>query len=203
MNIRFGAKNDSKAKEDTGDDDGDSIYRENNHIYFYSEIDRKSINSLVKLIREAEEYCIVTTFKLTIDTIPIYLHISSDGGYIYSALIAVDVIKGCSVPVYSIAEGSVASAATLISIICEKRYILPNAHIMIHQLSSEFFGKMNEITDEYTNLSETMILLKNMYVEYTSLSAKKLDKLLKHDLMWNSKKAIKYKLADEVYTKNK
>jgi hypothetical protein len=71
MNIVFGSKNKLKAKgsDDTAEDDADTeIYRENNHIYFYSEIDRNSIQKLVKLIREAEEYCMITTYKLTIDS---------------------------------------------------------------------------------------------------------------------------------------
>jgi ATP-dependent Clp protease protease subunit len=104
--------------------------------------------------------------------------------------------------VHSIIEGSVASAATLISIVCKKRYMLPNAHMMIHQLSSEMFGKMNELTDEYTNLTDTMNLLKTIYMKYAGFSKKKLEKLLSHDLMLNSKKAMKYKLVDELYVNN-
>jgi ATP-dependent protease ClpP protease subunit len=48
----------------------------------------------------------------------------------------------------------------------------PNAHIMVHQLSSEMIGKMNELTDEYTNLRDTMNLLKDMYIKYTAFSKK-------------------------------
>jgi ATP-dependent protease ClpP protease subunit len=202
MNIYFGPhKNAVKNSGDTDTDDASEIYRENNHVYFYSEIDRKSINNLVKLIREAEEYCFSTSFKLTIDSsnIPIYLHISSLGGYIYDALIAIDAIRRCRIPIYSVAEGSVASAATLLTIVCKKRFVCPNAHILIHQLSSEFFGKMHEITDEFTNLSETMTLLKNLYIEHTSFSTRKLERLLKHDLLLSAKKALKYNLADEVF----
>ena len=201
MNIVFGAKKKNAKCGDSDDDieEESNIYRENNHIYFYSEINRKTIQNLVKLIREAEEYCILTSYKLTVDMIPIFLHISSLGGYIYSALIAVDVIQSCRVPVYSIAEGSVASAATLIIIVCKKRYMQPNAHIMIHQLSSGMSGKMIELTDEYTNLTDTMNLLKTMYMKHTAFSKKKLEKLLNHDLMLNSKKAVKYKLVDELY----
>lgn len=204
MNTYFGSKKmltTNSSETDDSSSDSSEIYRENNHVYFYSEIDRKSVGTLVKLIREAEEYCFLTAFKLTIDTsnIPIFLHISSLGGYIYDALIVVDVIRSCRVPVYSIAEGSVASAATIISIVCKKRFVCPNAHILIHQLSSEFFGKMHEIKDEFANLSDTMDLLKKIYIEHTSFSERKLERLLKHDLMLNAKKAIKYKLVDELY----
>ena len=200
MKTYFGInKTIAKNKEDESDEDeSGEIYRENNHIYFYSEIDRKSIQSLVKLIREAEEYCYVTAYKLLVD-VPIFLHISSLGGYIYYALIAVDAIQRCKIPIYSIVEGSVASAGTMISIVCKKRYICPNAFMMIHQLSSEVFGKMNEITDEYENLSELMDVLKKLYITHTEFSKKKIEKLLKHDIYLSSEKAMKYKLVDELY----
>ena len=41
--------------------------------------------------------------------------------------------------------------------------------------------------------------LTNIYIKYSSLSPKKLDKLLKHDLWLDAKKSIKYGLADEMY----
>jgi ATP-dependent protease ClpP protease subunit len=199
MNIYFGSKKRGAKNGDESDEDESSeIYRENNHIFFYSEVDRKSIQSLIKVIREAEEYCYTTSFKLSID-VPIFLHISSLGGYIYDALNAIDAIQRCRIPIYSIVEGSVASAGTLISVICKKRFICPNAYMLIHQLSGDVFGKMNEITDEYANLSELMNILKNIYMEHADFSKRKLEKLLKHDLYLNTDKILKYKLADELY----
>jgi ATP-dependent Clp protease protease subunit len=203
MNVYFGSKsnpiknNDEDTEEDTGE-----IYRENNHIYFYSEIDRKSISTLLKLLREAQEYCALTAFKipLPLSKIPIYLHISSLGGYISDALIAVDMIQRSIIPVYSIAEGSIASAATLLSIVCKKRFICPNAFIMIHQLSSEVGGKMNEITDEFANLSESMNILKQFYLQHTHFSKKQLTKLLTHDIFLNAETSIKYGLVDKYFT---
>ncbi len=199
MNTYFGSNKRAVKNDDESDEDESSvIYRESNHIYFYSEVDRKSIQSLIKLIREAEEYCYVTSFKLAID-VPIFLHISSLGGYIYHALNAIDTIQRCRVPIHSIVEGSVASAATLISVVCKKRFICPNAYMLIHQLSSEVFGKMNEITDEYANLSELMSVLKKIYMDHADFSKRKLDKLLKHDLYLSTHYALKYNLADELY----
>ena len=199
MNTYFGSnKKHAKNGGESDEDESSEIYRENNHIYFYSEVDRKSIQSLIKFIREAEEYCYTTSFKLSID-VPIFLHISSFGGYIYDALNAIDAIQRCRIPIYSIVEGSVASAGTLISVVCKKRFICPNAYMLIHQLSGEVFGKMNEIVDEYSNLSELMDIIKKIYMEHADFSKRKLEKLLKHDLYLNTDKILKYKLADEVY----
>jgi ATP-dependent Clp endopeptidase proteolytic subunit ClpP len=197
MNVYFGSK--TKAEDSDDDDNESNIYRENNRIYFYSEIDRTSTQTLMKLIREAEQYSFVAAFQLGLENIPIYLHLSSQGGYIYNALSVVDAIKRSRVPIYSVIEGSVASAGTFISMVCKKRFICPNAFMMIHQLSGGVGGKMGEISDEFTNLKELMEVIKRLYTEHTQLSQKKLNKLLKHDLYLNAKKALKYGLADELY----
>ena len=203
-NMKYGYKKISNTKNEENSDEEEEeeehkIYRENNHIYFYTEIDRKSISNLNFFIREAEEYCIITALRLRIDELPIYLHIYSNGGYIHAAFAAIDVINSCKVPVYSIIEGATASAGTLISVVCKKRFISPTAYMLIHQLSSECWGKMSEITDEYKNLTNVMNKITKIYKKYSNLSPKKLEKLLKHDLWLDAKKSIKYGLVDELY----
>jgi len=193
-------KKSEDEKEDDDNTDADSkIYREHNHVYFYTEIDRNSVSKLNTLIREAEEHCIITALRLHIDSVPIYLHIYSNGGYIHAAFAAIDVIKSCRTPVYSVIEGATASAGTLISIVCSKRFIRPTAYMLIHQLSGECWGKMNEIKDEYKNLTELMNRITDIYKTHTTLSSKKLKKLLKHDLWLSAKKSLKYGLVDELF----
>ena len=191
-------KEKNKNDEDDCENDESNITRENNHIYFYSEIDRNNIFKLNSFIREAEEYCILNSYKLNID-IPIYLHINSNGGTISDAYAAIDVITSSCIPIYSIIEGATASAGTLLSVVCKKRYIRPNAYMLIHQLNSELWGKMSEIEDEYKNLKETMKKLIKLYVKNSNILKKDLKKLLKHDLWLNSGKCIEYGLVDELW----
>jgi ATP-dependent protease ClpP protease subunit len=189
----------NEADEDDEKEPTEMILRESNHIYFYSEIDRDSICKLIALIREAERFCILTALEISVDAVPIYLHINSYGGCVHSAFAAIDAIAGCRVPVHSIVEGSTASAGTLISISCNKRYIRTNAYMLIHQLSSTCWGKMSEIDDEYKNLTELMERVKQLYEDRATLSSKKLSKLLKHDLWLDSTVAIVNGLADEIW----
>jgi ATP-dependent Clp endopeptidase proteolytic subunit ClpP len=175
------------------------ITRDNNHIYFHSEVDRDTIFELCQLIAEAEEENYFTAYKLGVDAIPIYLHISSFGGSVFAAFTAIDVINACKVPVYTIIEGATASAGTLISVFGAKRFIRPNAYMLIHQLSSGFWGKMSEIEDEYKNLAELMERLLTIYKENTKIPKKELHDLLRHDLWLNSDKSLKYGLVDEIY----
>jgi len=217
MNKKIKKEKDKKEKDDdtssnnSSPNDLDSLFskkgkdtkieRDNNHIYFYSEVDRETIFDLIMLIREAEEESVMTSFKLNIDEVPIYLHISSFGGSIFAAFSVIDVIKACRVPVYTIIEGSTASAGTLISVFGKKRYIRPYAYMLIHQLSSGCWGKMSEIEDEYKNLKELMEKIKDIYKENTNIPKKELNELLNHDLWLDSSKCLKYGLVDELWTK--
>jgi hypothetical protein len=55
--------------------DNEKIHAELNHIYFYSEVDRNSIHTLINLLKEAEEYCCTLSRVTSTKLMPIYLHI--------------------------------------------------------------------------------------------------------------------------------
>ena len=131
--------------DDTASDNSKTITRENNHIYFYAEVNRQNIFDLIDLIRKCEIDNIITAHKNCLDDIPIFIHISSFGGLLFDAFTAIDVIQACKVPVHTIIDGPTASAGTIISVVGKKRYMRPNAYMLIHQLSSSSLGKMAEL----------------------------------------------------------
>lgn len=192
------------ADEDEGeveyDSVGKNIKRTNNHIYFYSEVTRETIFDLIMHIKDAEEENLITSIKLHIDSIPIFLHINSNGGSVFDAFNAIDVIQACRMPVHTIVEGATASAGTLMSVVGKKKYMTKNAFMLIHQLSSVCWGKMSEIEDEFENLQELTEKIKEIYSENTKIPKKELNKLLQHDLWLNSSKSLKYGLVDELWT---
>jgi len=189
-----------KNKKSTDDDeDADEIYREKNQVYFHAAVNKPNIQTLLVELRLAEEYCIVTKNQLKIPEIPIYLHINSSGGEITPAFIAVDFITACKTPIHSVVEGECASAASFISVSCNKRYICPNAYIMLHQMSCDAnWGKLNEMKDTYKYYNSIDRRIKKIYLKNTQITPEKLDKLWTKDLWLNSKKCIKYGLVDEI-----
>ena len=190
---------DNDSDSDSDSDDESKIVREKNHVYFYSQVSRKSIFKLNVLLRDAARFVHITCFDLNIKNIPIYLHINSLVGSLYNSYAAVDTIKNLRVPVYSIIEGCAASAGTIISVVCDKRYISENAYMLIHQLNSSMWGKMSEIEDEYNHLNELMQQIKALYGKYTKIPKKELTELLKHDIWLSPQTCIKYGLVDAVY----
>jgi len=169
-----------------------------NHIYFYSSVTKKSMFDLNKEIRYVGQRMQEIGNKYDIPPPPIKLHINSNGGSIFAAMSCVDTIITSPVEVHSIVEGAAASAATLISVVCKKRYIKPHSFMLIHQLSTVFWGKMHEFDDEMKNLDNLMKLIKNIYKEYTSVKEEKLDEILKHDIWWDAKKCKKFNLVDDI-----
>lgn len=176
-----------------------SITRDGNHIYFYSEVSRDSVFQLNMLLKEAEEENLIQSMRNHIKPIPIFLHINSYGGEIYAALSTIDVIQSSRVPVHTICEGAIASAGTLISVVGAKRYMRPNAYLLIHQLSSSFWGKMQEIEDEYVNLKGLMKKIKKIYKQHCTIPKKELKEILKHDLWWEYDKCLEYGLVDGLW----
>ena len=102
---------------------------------------------------------------------PIYLHINSFGGSVFSAFSVIDTIKNLRIPVVSIIEGAAASAATLISVACDYRIIYETSYMLIHQLSSGSWGKMSELEDEMENLKELMNAIRKNRREYRDISS--------------------------------
>jgi ATP-dependent protease ClpP protease subunit len=70
--------------------------------------------------------------------------------------------------------------------------------MLIHQLSSQVWGKYSEIEDEKKNLDLMMETIKNVYKEYTKVPMKKIDEILKHDLMWDAETCKTLGLVDEI-----
>ena len=197
MNQYWGEK--SKTKAVVQNPNGDKhISVHENKIYFYSGVNRASVVELNKKIGEIESRSLTLANSLDIDPPPIKIYINSGGGTIVSGISSMDTILRAKVPIYTYVDGFCASAATFFSVVGEKRYISRNSYMLIHQLTANFWGKYSEFKDEKQNLDLMMKTIKRVYKEYTKVPMKKLDEILKHDLMWDAEKCLKYGLVDEI-----
>ena len=175
-----------------------TIYSFSNHIYFNDDINNNTSFKLNNALRLMES----KLKSLNIDNIPIYLHLTTNGGLIHAAFSIIDCMNSISLPIYTVIEGYVASAGTLISVSGEKRYISKNAYVLIHELRSGFWGKMSEMEEEMTNIKKIQEHLINIYLNKTSLKKKKLNRILKKDIEWNAEEAIEFGIVDGIYLKN-
>jgi len=198
-----------------GADDGDRLLDKHNvrvignRVFFNAEVTHDSVFALNLRLRKLEQemlaqrgavadYLGVEDHASLPPAKPIELHITSYGGNVDAAFSAVDCIRGLSVPVHTVVDGYVASAATLISVAGATRSMNPNAFLLIHELRSGFWGKFSEINDEHGNLTKVMDHIVAFYARHTKLSAKKLTKLLKSDVSWNAQECLERGLVDKV-----
>jgi len=168
-----------------------------NNLYFYGDITEANILELNAALHELDKKLSVTNVFLDIRPI-INLHINSYGGSLFAGLATVDVIRNLNSEVHSYVEGAAASAATIISVACTKRFIGKYSKMLIHQLSSGLYGKYNELEDDMVNNKHLMATIKSIYKEYTTIPMKKLDEILKHDLWFDSKTCLEYGLVDDI-----
>ena len=183
---------------------GDKVTVRDNHIYYYGGVSTSNCLKLNLAIQDVSRKLSLARIDLGVDNLKIYLHINSFGGSVFAALSSIDTIINCDYPIVSIIEGAAASAATLMSVVCHERVIRPNAYMLIHQMSSGFWGKMEEIKDEFMNLKKLTKKLKKIYKEHTKLNNKdskvKLNDILKRDLWWDSSECLDNGLVDRVGT---
>jgi ATP-dependent protease ClpP protease subunit len=169
-----------------------------NRIYFYSRIETEKI---LQLNRNILSMGINLQREATIqnrEPANIYLHIQSYGGSIFAGMAGMDEIIKSVVPVHTMIDGCCASAATFLSVCGKRRFINRHAYMLIHQLSSFMWGKYEEFKDEMQNLDKIMVMIKQVYKEYTKIPMSKLDEILKHDLWFDADQCKEYGLVDEI-----
>ena len=172
---------------------------DNNELYFYNDVNTESALVVNKTLSDLARQLLIAKITFDLQETPhIKLHINSDGGEVFGALSIVDRIQSSKVPVHSYAEGLVASASTLISVSCHKRYIRKNTILLIHQVRSWFEGTYEDFNDEKQNMDLIMKVVKDIYLKHTKFTEDELNTLLKRDIYLNADDAIKYGLADEI-----
>ena len=190
-------KTSNKAVQKPGDEKHISVHE--NKIYYYAGVNRDSASELNKKIGELESKSLTLCNNLDLEVPPtIKIYINSGGGSVVSGISSMDTILRTKVPVETYVDGFAASAATFLSVVASKRFMSRNSYMLIHQLSSQLWGKYSEIEDEKKNLDLMMETIKNVYREHTKVPMNKLDEILKHDLLWDAKQCLKYGLIDEI-----
>ena len=170
-----------------------------NKIYYYDDITLQGMCILNKQIDELTKHLkdIQTTYSLNNPPV-IELHLSTEGGDIFSSFSAVDKIINNSIPIHIYCEGVVASSGTLLSCVANKRFITKHSCMLIHQVKSTFWGNYSQFQDEVTNLSLIMEIINKIYTNNTKLTKKELSNLLKRDLYMNSETCLEKGLVDEI-----
>lgn len=194
-----------KMNEEIHDSDKfvSNIKTVSNHIYFYDNIDDRTaieLNSILYNMSIHMTAGMAGDLGVLKQPAPIYLHINSSGGDVFSSLAIADTIENLkqTIPVVTIVEGLAASGASIISICGTVRLIRKHAFMLIHELSTHIDGKHSVLKDDIQNNEEIMKQMKSLYESKSKIPKDKLEGILKRDVMWNATTCKKYGLVDEI-----
>ena len=130
----------------------------------------------------------------------IYLYINSPGGAVTSAMSIYDTMQFIKPDVVTICLGQACSAGSLILTAGakNKRFILPNARVMIHQPSGGFQGQATDIEIHAREMQETKKRLNEIYAKHTGNSIEMIKENMERDNFMSAEQAKNFHLVDHV-----
>lgn len=130
----------------------------------------------------------------------IYMYINSPGGHVTAGLAIYDTMQYVKPDVCTICYGMAASMASIL--LCagakDKRYILPNAEVMIHQPLGGFEGQVSDMKIRYDHIENLQKRLYNIYCEFTGKSFDEIKEACDRDNYMSAESAIVFGLVDEI-----
>lgn len=129
---------------------------------------------------------------------PIRIIIMSYGGSADYMWLLVDTIKSSKTPVYTYNIGSAHSSAGYIFMAGTKRFMMPNATLVIHQGSAEFDGDAIKVMDATKSYEKMLRRIKEYVVEQTEIPRATLSRKSANDWELTSEDCLKYKVCDKV-----
>ncbi len=168
----------------------DRIY-EKRTICLEGEINDKSamefIKEVIELNRENEKE-------------PIKVLISSPGGSVIHGLACYDAIVTSKAPVETYCIGTAYSMGAILFIAGNRRYMLKNSKLMLHQplVGQNPGGNASSVKSLSDSLQETKRQLADIICKHTGMTKKQVEKQMSYDHYYTSEEAVKYKLADEI-----
>ncbi len=113
---------------------------------------------------------------------PIRIVFFSPGGSLDVQDTLVSMIKLSKTPIYGIALGMVASAASMIYLATHKHYALPNAYFVLHRGSCQNMGgNFNELAAAMSDYEKQIAKMENFYTEHTLYTQEEIHKNIATD----------------------
>lgn len=168
-----------------------NVDKKNKLVQFTGDISEKSVHNLKESILE-----VVNALKKS-DIRMINLHISSDGGCLFSGVGMYDWIilmkSTLDWKLTCYGQGLVASSASVIFMSGDVRVCGPNSYFLIHALSSGGLSILTGFEDMKQNMKNNQILMDQLirfYKQNTTITDKMLNKCMKKDIYMTHEKCV-------------
>lgn len=133
----------------------------------------------------------------------IHFYINSPGGSVTATLAIYDTMQVLSCPVATYCVGLAASggAVLLAGGTKGKRFMLPNAKVMIHQPYGGVGGQVSDIEIQATEMEKTRAKLNEVLANHTGQPVESIAKACDRDYYMSAIEAKEYGVVDEILTK--
>src|SRR5687768_17974483 len=130
----------------------------------------------------------------------INFYINSPGGVVDDTLAIYDIMKflTCDIATYCIGRAESGGAIVFAAGKKGKRYILPNAKVMIHQPFGGVYGQAADIEIQAEEILKTKDTLINVLAKCTGQTPERIREDSERDRFFDAPAAVKYGLCDEV-----
>ena len=170
-----------------------------NEMFFYSDVTSDDILEFTEEFKKLENKLLKQSIDFPGFKPEIRINICSDGGEMFAGLSAMNIIEKSRVKVITIAQGACCSAASFMLLGGHERRMGKNAHILIHQLSTNgFWGKFEDLKNEMDSCSKFMDMITKVYLEKTEIPEKEFKKLMKKDIYMNVEECLKYNVVSSI-----
>lgn len=169
----------------------DSKLLEERKIFLWGQVDNKSAKHVVDRLL----YLDMADPKAEIQLI-----INSPGGIVTSGFTIYDTIKAISAPVSTICTGLAASMGSILLSVGEKgrRFIMPNARVMIHQPSGGAGGQASDIEIQMQEIIKIKKIGAEILAENCGQTVDKIMEDFNRDYWMNADESIKYGIVDGI-----
>ncbi len=132
----------------------------------------------------------------------ISLYINSPGGVVTSGLAVYDTMQYIRCDVSTVCIGQAASMGSFLLTAGAKgkRFILPNARVMIHQPSGGAQGQATDIEIQAREILNIRARLNSMYVKHTGQELSVIEKAVERDNFMTAQEALDFGLVDRIVT---
>jgi ATP-dependent Clp protease protease subunit len=130
----------------------------------------------------------------------INLYINSPGGVVDDTLAMYDIMRflTCDIATYCIGRAESGGAVIFMAGKKGKRYILPNAKVMIHQPFGGVYGQAADIEIQAEEILKTKQTLINVMSTCTGQTPERVQEDSERDRFFDARAAVKYGICDEV-----
>lgn len=130
----------------------------------------------------------------------IHLYINSPGGVVTAGMAIYDTMQYIKPDVATICIGQAASAAAVLLTAGaqSKRYALPNARVMIHQVMGGAEGPAKDIEIQTKEIMRVKEAVNQILAKHTGQNVERIEKDTDRDFFMSAQEAKKYGIIDEV-----